>query len=358
VTVRLGVAGLGTAGAVMLGAAFAHEQVAVAAVADSDRGAPVADGDGLRRYDSVEGLLADRAVDAVHIATPTPLHFAHVSMALEAGKHVIVEKPVTATLAEAEELAARAAAADRVVIVGHSEAFEPYVQAVRAAICSGAIGTPTLVLAEKFTDWMRRPRLPEEWDAAAGGGLILRQGIHQLDVVRTVTGATYSVRGARVRADPEHGGPGTYAAWLDGDGGESAVLVHDGIGRLSPAGEHGPGSPPLEGGGPAAKRVRRHQLLRHVLATRTAPRIGAGDRERLLVLGTGGEIVASSGRVEVRTAAGRREVSLAGFPGGRQAVLDELAGAVTGTRPVIHDLAWGVASLRTCTEIGLAAMRC
>ena len=137
----------------------------------------------------------------MHIATPTPMHFDHVLRALSAGRHVIVEKPVTATAREAEELIARAAGFGRVVIVGHSEAFEPYVQAVRRAVASGAIGTPTMVVAEKFTDWMRRPRLPAEWDAASGGGLIRRQGVHQVDVVRTITGADFSVREAKVRFD-------------------------------------------------------------------------------------------------------------------------------------------------------------
>lgn len=349
-SIGLGIAGLGTAGAAMLGAAFCHDQVTVAAVADTDiewlaprAGEP-------RQYRSLELLLADDRVEAVHIATPTPLHFDHVLQALSAGRHVIVEKPVTATRREAELLIARAAALDRVVIVGHSEAFEPYAQAVRGVVAAGTIGTPTMVMAEKFTDWMRRPRLPAEWDGASGGGLIRRQGVHQVDVVRTVTGVSFSVREARLRLDQERGVPGSYTAWLSSDDGPSAVITHDGIGRLSPAGTRRPGENTDEAG----KRSRRQALLHRVLEERSAVRLGESDTERLLVLGTEGEIVASSRRADVTSGAGTRSVDLTPYAEGRHAVLDELAAAVSGAAAV-HDLAWGYESLRVCEDIEAAA---
>jgi phthalate 4,5-cis-dihydrodiol dehydrogenase len=360
VTIGLGIVGLGTAGAVMLGAAFAHDGVEVAAVADSDGdlawpcsvGSP-------RRYDSLGALLADDRVQAVHIATPTPLHDAQVRQALAAGRHVIVEKPVTASLREAEGLTRYAAGVEPVVIVGHSEAFEPYVQATAAVIAAGAIGVPVMVLAEKFTDWMRRPRLPQEWDSASGGGIIRRQGIHQLDVIRTLTGASYQVREARLRTDTGRGVPGGYVAWLDSANGPSAVLTQDGTGRLSA----GDGRRAGDGGaetatrpGPAVKQARRAALLHQVLTSRAAPRIGLADRERLIVLGQDGEITATSQRVEVTSAAGTRVIDLAAYPEGRHAVLDELAGAVSGASPVTHGLAWGLESLRTCEDIERAAL--
>jgi hypothetical protein len=351
-TVGLGVVGLGTAGAAMLGAAFEHPGVTVAAVADVDIAwlglAPAGEPS---RYDSLDSLLRDDRVEAVHIATPTPMHYEHVRKALDAGRHVIVEKPVTASLREAEELVERAAALDRVVIVGHSEAFEPYVQAVRDVIASGAIGVPIMVLSEKFTDWMRRPRLPEEWDGTSGGGIIRRQGVHQVDVVRTVTGTRFFVREATIRIDRERGVPGSYVAWLASEQGPSAVVAHDGIGRLSPAA----GRPPRPAADEAAKRARRQLLLRQVLDDRSAPRLGDADRERLLVLGPAGEITATSRQVSVSTAAGTAEVALAAFAEGRHAVLDELIAALSGTASAVHTLTWGLESLRTCEDIERAA---
>jgi phthalate 4,5-cis-dihydrodiol dehydrogenase len=358
-TIRLGIAGLGTAGAAMLGAAFGHGGVTVTAVADTDIESLRVDGPGApRQYDSFDGLLGDDGVDAIYIATPTPAHYNQVLRALEAGRHVVVEKPVTATRAEAAELAARATAFDRIVIVGHSEAFEPYVQAVSRAIADGLIGPPVMVMSEKHTDWMRRPRLPAEWDAAAGGGLIRRQGVHQVDVLRSVLGpgAGLTVRQAGTRPDPERGVPGSYFAWLDRGDGQSAFIAHDGIGRLSlseaqaghAAGDRADGE---DAGEDAAKRARRHALARRVLRDRTAIRLGKADSERLLVVGRDGEIVASSPRAEVLSSAGPRPLDLAAFPEGRHAVLDELVAAVAGTRDVVHDLAWGCESLRVCEDI-------
>lgn len=368
-TIGLGVVGLGTAGAAMLGAAFGHGAVTVTAIADVDigwldphYGRSGRSGAEPRRYDSLDRLLQDDRVQAVHIATPTPLHFQHVLKALDAGRHVIVEKPVTASLGEAAELAARAAASDRVVIVGHSEAFEPYVQAVRSVIDAGTIGAPVMVLAEKFTDWMRRPRSPQEWDGAAGGGLIRRQGVHQIDVVRTVTRASYAVREARIRIDTGRGVPGSYFAWLTSDQGPTACISHDGVGRLSPAAEGAgaAGRPSLTGGAgqadEAAKRSRRQALLRQVLDGRSPPSLGAADRERLLVFGTQGDITARSDEVIVTTSANQATADLSRFAAGRHAVLDELVGAVNGAGNTVHDLAWGRESLRTCEDIERAAL--
>jgi predicted dehydrogenase len=350
-SIGLGIVGLGPAGAAMLGAAFGHDQVSVVAVADTDIGW-LGPGTGEpRRYPSLERLLEDDQVEAVHIATPTPMHFDHVLRVLGAGRHVIVEKPVTATLGEAEELMTRAAAFDPVVIVGHSEAFEPYVQAVRGVVASGAIGMPVTVIAEKFTDWMRRPRLPAEWDGASGGGLIRRQGVHQVDVVRTITGSDFSVREAKVRLDQERCVPGTYTAWLSSDDGLCAVITHDGVGRLSPP----RGRRSTEDTDEASKRSRRRALLRRVLEERSEVRLGEADRERLLVLGTSGEIVASSRQVDVTTSVGTRVVDLAAFAEGRHAVLDELVAATSGASATVHDLAWGYESLRTSEDIERAA---
>jgi hypothetical protein len=178
--------------------------------------------------------------------------------------------------------------------------------------------------------------------------------VHQVDVVRTVAGTRFSVREARVRIDRERGVPGGYVAWLAGEQGSSAVVAHDGIGRLSPSADgHAPPRPPATD--EAAKRSRRRALLRHVLDSRSAPRLGAADRERLLVLGPDGEITANSRQVSVTTAAGTAEVDLAGFAEGRHAVLDEFAAALSGASAV-HTIAWGCESLRTCEDIERAAL--
>jgi predicted dehydrogenase len=85
-------------------------------------------------------VLADPAIDAVVIATPTSTHYGLVKAALEAGKHVLVEKPITTRAAEADELTALAEKAGRVLMVGHVFIFNLAVQRVRTYINAGQLG--------------------------------------------------------------------------------------------------------------------------------------------------------------------------------------------------------------------------
>ena len=87
---------------------------------------------GVRAYADYRELLG--AVDAVSIVTPTPSHYETARAFLEAGAHVLVEKPMTATIREAESLVALARRAERVLQVGHLERFNAAVQAVQPAL--------------------------------------------------------------------------------------------------------------------------------------------------------------------------------------------------------------------------------
>jgi predicted dehydrogenase len=84
---------------------------------------------GVEAYADYRDLLG--RVDAVSIVTPTPLHFAVAQAFLEAGAHVLVEKPMTTTVAEGEALIAAASRAGRILQVGHLERFNAAVQAVQ-----------------------------------------------------------------------------------------------------------------------------------------------------------------------------------------------------------------------------------
>lgn len=95
---------------------------------NADRAGTVSRELGIRAYGSIDALLAD--VDAVSIVVPTKGHFAVAKMALMAGKHVLIEKPITATIDEADELLALAEANGVLVQIGHIERFN---RAIRAA---------------------------------------------------------------------------------------------------------------------------------------------------------------------------------------------------------------------------------
>ena len=94
----------------------------------------------IARHEAPEVVFRDPAIDAVVVATPTSTHYPLVKAALEAGKHVLVEKPITTKGAEADELTALAAKMGKVLLVGHVFIFNNAVQKVRAYIEAGELG--------------------------------------------------------------------------------------------------------------------------------------------------------------------------------------------------------------------------
>ena len=91
-------------------------------------------------YASYDNLLSEENLDAVLLATPAPQHFAMASAAIQAGKHVYVEKPMTLTAAEAETLVQQAEAAGRTLMVGHLLEYHPAVHYLKSLIESGELG--------------------------------------------------------------------------------------------------------------------------------------------------------------------------------------------------------------------------
>src|SRR3954447_9203684 len=91
-------------------------------------------------YGSYEELLADESVDAVYVASPHALHVAQVTAALEAGKHVLCEKPITLRASDAEELFDLAGRRGRLLMEGMWTACHPVVRAVRQRLGEHAFG--------------------------------------------------------------------------------------------------------------------------------------------------------------------------------------------------------------------------
>ncbi len=125
-----------------------------------------------------DAFAALEAVDAVDIATPAPSHAKLISAALELGKDVFVEKPLTDDSATAFELADEAARRGAILQVGHIFRFAPALQAASALLRQGRIGEPHLGLAE-FASF-KRPR--------SDGGAAISDGIHLVDLVSWLLG--------------------------------------------------------------------------------------------------------------------------------------------------------------------------
>ena len=146
-----------------------HPGITIAGVADRDgaRARAVGDYYGLRVYDSNDALLADPEVAIVANFTSIESHYAVSRAALEAGKHVYCEKPLTMDLAEARDLVDLAAARGLRLSAAPSNALSPTVQTLWKAVADGAIGTPRVVYAE-FDDNPVYLLAPETWASRSG----------------------------------------------------------------------------------------------------------------------------------------------------------------------------------------------
>ncbi|MDH7569117.1 MAG: Gfo/Idh/MocA family oxidoreductase, partial [Armatimonadota bacterium] len=145
-----------------------------------------------RCFDTPEAALAAGAVEAVGIFTPHTLHFTHAMAALEAGAHVLLEKPMVCAVAHAETLVAKAAAVQRVLAVAYQMRLLPAFQNARRLIRSGALGELRAVAVTLTQDWVERitasGRVWRFNPALSGGGELMDSGSHLLDLMLWASG--------------------------------------------------------------------------------------------------------------------------------------------------------------------------
>ncbi|GAA5091127.1 Gfo/Idh/MocA family oxidoreductase [Microbacterium yannicii] len=143
-------------------------------------------------HGSYEDLVADPDVDIVYIATPHPMHAANALMALEAGKHVLVEKPFTLNAAEAA--AVRDAAADRGLLAMEAmwTRYLPHMVRIREIVASGALGEIRAVTAD-HTQRITSDPTHRLNDLALGGGALLDLGIYPVSFAWDILGEPLSI---------------------------------------------------------------------------------------------------------------------------------------------------------------------
>lgn len=141
-TVRVGVIGCGYWGPNLIRNVFQLRDAEMVAAADLDekRLAHMSELYGLRTTTNYRELLEDPSIDAIMVATPVATHHRFASEALDAGKHVFVEKPLARSSEEVEDLMARAKAHDRILMVGHTFLYTPAVARVKELVDSGELG--------------------------------------------------------------------------------------------------------------------------------------------------------------------------------------------------------------------------
>src|SRR5438132_983408 len=187
---KLGMAGLGIGGGMILKAAERMPEVDIFAAADvreSARDAFQARYEG-RAYDSVQALCEDPDVEVVWVATPNHMHAEHVVMAANHGKHVVSEKPMALNVEQCEQMVEAADRNGVLLSCGHTFSLSPGIQTMRRVIQSGELGRLISLSVWLYTDWMLKPRMPEEIDVALGEGVVYRHGPHVLDSIRLLGG--------------------------------------------------------------------------------------------------------------------------------------------------------------------------
>jgi len=234
--VRLGVIGLGRGFA--LSARGLHLHPGIALVAGASRAeAPRAAFEaafGAATHADYRDMLRDPGVEMVYVATPHALHREHVCDCLTAGKHVVVEKPLAIDLADA---AAMVDLADRTglhLLVGPSHSYDAPVARAAAEVAGGSLGAPRMLHLLTATDFLYRPRRPEELDTRQGGGVVFSQAVHQVDIaMRLLGGSPVSVCAKTGAWDPDRPTEGAFTALVGFDTGATASLTYSGYGRFS-----------------------------------------------------------------------------------------------------------------------------
>ncbi len=151
-------------------------------------------------YGSYEALVADPNVDIIYVATPHSRHAEDTLLCLDAGKHVLVEKPFTVTGQEAERVASAANASGRFVMEAVWTRFFPLFETVRELIISGAIGAVTELRAD-FGHGVPYDPSVRLWDPNRAGGALLDLGTYPLTWAVGLLGWPLSVEADAVLAD-------------------------------------------------------------------------------------------------------------------------------------------------------------
>jgi predicted dehydrogenase len=146
-------------------------------------------------HGSYEALAADPNVDVIYVATPHPHHITAAKLALNAGKHILVEKPFTINAREAEEIVALAKSKNLVVLEAMWTRFMPHMLRIREIIAAGTLGEIRSVIADHTQSLPEDPKHRLN-DLALGGGALLDLAIYPISLTWDILGKPKTVQAA------------------------------------------------------------------------------------------------------------------------------------------------------------------
>ena len=367
---RLGIVGLGRAFMLMLPTLARHPRLRLVAAADprAEAREQFAADFGGTGYAEAENLFKDPAVEAVYIASPHQYHVEHVKAAAAHGKHILVEKPMALTIEACEAMTDAVRSAGTHLVVGHSHSFDlPYLK-TRAMIDGGAFGAVRMITAVNFTDYLYRPRRPEELSTEQGGGAVFSQAAHHVDVVRLLGGGLVrSVRAGTGAWDPRRPTEGAYSAFLTFEDGAFASMTYSGYGHFDTdeflgwvgemgqrrdEAEYGAGRRLLSGVSSPEEEAALKNNRAYGLGVSAASTPGGAAAHNHF-----GLVIVSCENADLRPLPhgvmvygdGERAFEPLAPPRvPRAEVVDELIDAVLGLHPPLHTGEWGTATMEVC----------
>ena len=370
--IRLGVAGLGRAFSLMLPTFVRDKRVQLVAAADprTEARTRFASEFSAKTYETVEALCADPALDAIYIATPHQYHAEQARLAAAAKKHILVEKPMALGLDACQAMIDAARQGGVKLIVGHSHSFDRPIQRTRDIIAGGTVGRVKMITAMNFTDFLYRPRRPEELDTAKGGGVFFNQAPHQIDIIRLLGGGRVrSVRASAGAWDGTRPTDGAYSAHLTFEDGAFASVTYSGYAHFDSdawcdgIGEDGR-QKKSESYGDARRKLAALKDGTAEQLAKAARNYGGADYSAPAAAEDVppfyphfGIVIASCERADLRPTpkgvmiyadAAARFEALPTPLVPRSEVIDELCTAVFDNREPLHNGAWGLATMEVC----------
>ena len=371
---RIGVLGLGRAFTLMLPTFLQDPRVKLVAAADplpqaraqfeADLYAPT--------FESIEAVCAHPDVQVVYVATPHQFHADHVCLAAAHGKHVLVEKPMALSIEECTRMMEACTRAGVHLVVGHSHSFNSPILRTREIIRSGIYGPVRMIHAMNYTDFLYRPRRPEELDTSAGGGVIFSQAAHQIDIVRLLGGGMVkSVRAHTGNWDARRNTEGAYSALLAFEEGVFASATYNGYGHfdsdslLGDIGEMGQTKNPADYGASrkrllnavspeqetALKAARNYGGALYSRAAALSVRAGNQHFGHLVVSCEGADLRPGPLGIAIDTDDAQLFEALPAPLIPRTEVIDELWAAVVHNTPPLHSGAWARATTEVCLQM-------
>jgi predicted dehydrogenase len=222
---KLALIGAGTIGKRHLKAIDEVDEAELIAIVDTNLDAEeLAAQRAVRFYSTTEEMLDDQPPDGVIVCTPTALHLQPVLASLDAGAHVFVEKPITATMAEAMKIVEASERASRPVLVGHHRRHNEVIQKTRELVSDGSIGKlvgVSGVWAVRKADSYYEPA----WRKLRESGPVLINLVHEIDSLRFICGEIVSVTARIQNGLRDHPKEETAAMLLEFEGGALGTFL-------------------------------------------------------------------------------------------------------------------------------------